>query len=199
MNDALNWFLNHKLELAGTISGFIYIFLSIRASIWLWFVGFITSAAYIFVFYQSGFYADMALQIYYIIISVYGWIRWRYYKADISEERPVVYSTAQQHVIYLSLTILGTLAIGYFLDTYTNSSVPYQDAFTTAGSIVGTYMLTEKQIDNWIYWIIVDAYSVYLYAQKDLYSTAILYTVYTCMAFIGYVQWRKKMNPALLA
>lgn len=199
MNEVLSWILNHKVELAGTISGFIYIYLSIRASAWLWVVGFITSAAYIFVFFTSKFYADMALQVYYLVISVYGWFHWKDFEKTQHAPKPIISTSHKQHIIFAGLTLLGTLIIGFLLHRYTDSPVPYQDAFTTAASIVATYMLTEKHIENWIYWVVVDVYSAYLYVNKDLHSTAVLYIIYTIMAVIGYIQWKKKMKTECIA
>lgn len=186
-----SWLEGNSVEVLGAILGLIYIFLSIRQNIFTWPVGLLTSALYIYVFFKSRFYADMALQVYYVGISIYGWYYWIKGKPDQKNEVPVV-NTPRKLWLPLSVVSLALfLLIAFVLKTYTDSPVPYGDALTTALSLTATWMLARKYLENWLIWIVVDLVSSVLYATKNLWATVILFIVYTAMAVIGYDQWKK--------
>ena len=86
------------------------------------------------------------------------------------------------------------LGIAYVLDNYTDSNVPWGDAFTTAGSIVATWMLARKILEHWLLWIIVDTVAAALYLYKHMYPTFFLYMVFTIIAVVGFYQWKKQMS-----
>ena len=193
----VHWITGNYIEVLGSIAGLIYLYFSIRQKIWLWPVGIITSVLYIFVFYDAKFYADMALQFYYFFISIYGWFHWKKGKGDHSAQLPVISATMKEWFLFLFVTFLFTALIGYGLDTYTDSPLPYWDAFTTAGSIVATWMLTKKYIEQWLFWIVIDFVSMGTYIYKDLYPTVILFGIYTIMAGAGYLNWKKDLKNSL--
>jgi nicotinamide mononucleotide transporter len=190
----LSWFFENYIEVFGSIFGLIYLYFSIKQIIWLWPVGIISSLLYIFVFYKSKFYADMSLQVYYLVVSIYGWFYWEKDKEQQHDETHVVSSSVKEWFIFVFITFLLTVAIGYGLDNFTDSPLPYWDTFTTAGSIVATWMLARKYIDQWLFWIVVDFVSMGTYIYKSLYPTVILFAVYTVMAYIGYKSWKKDLK-----
>ena len=194
MSNFLQWFTEHYIEVFGAITGLIYIYFSIRQSIWLWLTGIITSAIYIYVYFSSKFYADMSLQVYYLVISIYGWIYWYRGKENNKKNLPVRKTPFKTAVILLIITALIFFFMGYFLDIYTDSPLPYWDAFTTALSITATFMLTRKFIEQWLMWIVIDAVSAALYFYKGLYATVILFIVYTILAVVGFIQWQRAMQ-----
>ena len=185
------------IEILGAVTGLIYLIFSIKQNIWLWPWGIITSLLYVFVFYQSKFYADMSLQFYYLGISIYGWHYWLKGKKgdESSEKRITVKRINKTGLVYLLIiTFLLTLFAGYGLDNFTDSPLPYWDAFTTAGSIVATWMLARKYLEHWLFWIVIDLVSLGLYFYKSLYPTVFLFAVYTGMAAVGYFEWRKDLT-----
>ncbi len=190
------WLTEHWIEIFGTISGLLYIYFSIKQNIWLWIVGFLTSAAYIVVFYNSKFYADMSLQVYYLIISVYGLYFWLKGtdKDSSKEELPVTATPRKTAIILTVVFVVLFILIGEILDKFTDSPVPWWDSFTTAASIVATWMLARKYIEQWLIWIVVDTVSLGLYIYKGLYFTSFLFLVYSIMAVVGYIQWKKSMQ-----
>lgn len=193
------WLADHYIEVFGALAGIIYVFLEIRQSIWLWPVGLITSAIYVWVFFASKFYADMALQSYYVVISVYGWYWWlKGGKKYDSDSLPVTRVSMKMAGILLFIFLLLFAGIWYLLFNYTDSPVPVGDAFTTALSIVATWMLARKIIEHWILWIIADSVSMGLYIYKGLYPTVILFAVYTIMAIVGYREWRKTLMNGIM-
>lgn len=193
----LEWLFSNKIELLGAILGLIYIYFSIRQNILTWPTGLLTSAFYVVVFLRSGFYADMGLQVYYVVISIYGWYFWLKGKrnVNVTENQLPVRTTSKKIWINLSgIFIIIFVAILYILLKFTDSNVPYLDTLTTALSIVATWMLAKKYIEHWLIWIFVDVLSIGLYIYKSLWPTVILFTVYTAMAFIGYVEWKKDLK-----
>lgn len=194
----LTWISNHYVEVLGTVFGLFYIFLSIKQSVWCWPFGLVSSVIYIFVFFYSGFYADMGLQFYYVFISIYGWYNWAFGgKKEINKILHITVTSAKLWVkLFIANAILFVI-ISYILINHTDSTIPYWDAFTTAASIVATWMLAQKKIEHWLIWIVVDIVSLGLYIYKDLFATVILFAVYTILALIGYLEWRKDLKKIL--
>ena len=191
----LEWLLSNKIELLGAILGILYILFSIRQSILTWPTGLLTSVLYTIVFFQSKFYADMGLQVYYVVISIYGWYFWlKGAKPEENNSVPVS-KLAKKHWIILGIVSAAIYVILVFiLIDFTDSDVPYMDSLTTALSIVATWMLAKKYIEQWLIWIFVDALSAGLYVYKNLWPTVILFVVYTIMAILGYIEWKKDLK-----
>ncbi len=184
-----NW-----IELLGSALSIIYLYLSIKQKVSLWIFGFLCSSLYVVVFFQSKFYADMSLQFYYLGVSVFGWISWKAGKPENRKELPVKRTTPLSGAIILITALVFYFLYYFILSEYTDSPLPKADAFTTALSIVATWMLARKMIEHWWLWIIVDSVSAGLYFYKALYPTAILFVIYTVMAIIGYRQWKKSLQ-----
>lgn len=192
---AINWLADNYIEILGVITSLIYLYFSVRQHIWLWPFGIISSALFIYIFYINRFYADMSLQGYYLLISIYGWYHWaRGKRPEDSDKLPVTRIRLSTALILFIIFILLWLLIAVLLIHLTDSDVPWGDAFTTAGSIVATWMLARKILEHWIIWVIVDAVSVGLYLYKDMYPTVILYFIFTVIAVIGFYKWKNNMR-----
>ena len=156
-------------------------------------------AIYLYVYYQAGLYADFGINIYYLVIALYGWLAWRY-NFSLRGKRADSKELSIGHISrvtfsHLALLFLAAWAvISYILTHFTNSTVPFTDAFTTALSIVGMYMLARKYIEQWWVWLVVDVVSSALYIYKELYFTAALYALYAIIAIFGYRKWKQLMN-----
>ena len=185
------WIVDHYLEVLGVVFSLLYLLFSIRQNILLWPAGMIAAILYMVVFYQSKFYADMGLNGYYFLISIYGWLLWSKGKSKGGEGLPVSRIRLKQGVLLALITLVAFAGIGFVLDRFTDSPVPYWDAFTTALSFTATWMLAKKIIEHWILWVIIDLVSMALYLYRGLYPTLLLFAVYTKMAVIGYLQWKK--------
>ena len=192
-----DWIADNFLELFGALTGLIYLYFSYRKLIWLWPFGIITSSLYIFVCFRSGFYADMSLQIYYVAVSIYGW--WFWIKGqnpgpEQHAEVPVTRLNLSGWLWSVGISLLLTYLIFLLLNNFTDSTVPLGDAFTTAFSIVATWLLARKILENWLFWIVIDLVSLALYIYKGLYPTSILFLIYTIIALAGYFQWKNESN-----
>lgn len=195
LQQILIWLTNNYIELLATIFGLLYILLSIKQNIWCWPAGLITSALYVYVFFVSKFYADMSLQVYYVLVSIYGWYHWRYgSKSKKQDDLKIIRTNLKTGLILLLVTVVLFIFIAYILINFTDSTIPYWDAFTTAASFVATWMLARKMIEHWLIWVVVDSVSLGLYIYKGLYPTVILFAVYTLLALLGYFEWKKKLK-----
>ncbi len=186
------------VEILGTIAGLLYLWLEYRASIYLWVASIIMPALYLVVYYDAGLYADMAINIYYLVIALYGWAAWRYgfslRRGSQGRELPISHTPAREWLPLAVLTALLFVAIAQVLIHFTDSTVPWADAFTTALSVVGMWMLARKYIEQWWVWMVVDVASVALYVYKDLHFTAVLYALYAVVAIFGYRKWKQLMT-----
>lgn len=187
------------LEYFGVITGLLYLLLEIKQHKAMWIVGFITSLVYVFVFFQAKVYADMGLNAYYVLISIYGFIQWgrkgrHLKKQKVNEQDIIVYKHLTPVLLIGILIAIGGifLILWYGLSHYTDSPIPVGDAFTTAVGIVATWMLAKYFIEHWTFWIIVNIVSVYLYYLRGLYPTMFLYICYAALAVVGLYIWRKK-------
>ena len=203
----INWLSDNYIEVFGVVTGIIYVFLEIRQTIWLWPVGIITSAVYIWVFFTSKFYADMSLQGYYLIISILGWYWWARgswhrargtgHRVQGTGEKELLAVTRLKVRVGIILTFIFILL--YFcmlliLKYLTDSPVPGWDSFITSLSIIATWMLARKIYEHWFLWIVVNTVSAVLFLSRGLYPTVILYTIYGIMSFIGLMEWKKSIN-----
>ena len=205
-----NWISINFIEIFGAVTGIIYVFLEIRQTIWLWPVGLVTSAVYIWVFFTSKFYADMSLQGYYLVISCLGWYWWTRGKKrrgeDVEKVRIEETETKELQVTRLKLStgimlalvfLLLYIVMWFVLTRLTDSPVPVRDSFITSLSIIATWMLARKIYEHWFLWIVVNFVSAVFFLTRGLYPTVILYTVYGIMSFVGLIAWKKTITTEL--
>jgi nicotinamide mononucleotide transporter len=157
-------------------------------------------AIYLFVYYNAGLYADFGINIYYLVIAIYGWAAWKYGFRLLgsndklkSEELPISHTPTKMWVKITAIYAILQLVIAWILIRFTDSSVPWADAFTTTLSIIAMWMLARKYIEQWWVWFVVDITSAALYIYKDLYFTAALYALYALIVFFGYRKWKQLM------
>ena len=188
------YLMQHWLEILGTVTGVLYLWLELKASIYMWITGIIMPAISIFVYYQAGLYADFGINIYYLLAAIYGFAVWQFGKKKEQKYLPITH-TPQGKYLQLALCFFVCFgAIGYVLVNFTDSNVPWWDSFTTALSIVGMWMLARKWIEQWWAWVIVDAVCCALYIYKGIFFYSALYGAYTIIAVYGYFVWKRKMQ-----
>jgi nicotinamide mononucleotide transporter len=196
MSVLFNWVLTNWIEVCGTLTGLIYLWFSVKQNILTWPTGLLTSVLYIWIFFSAKFYAGMGLQFYYVFISIYGW--WCWIKGGLSVNGDKVLHVSRTSLklwfrIFITEMILFVV-IAYILINFTDSPIPYWDAFTTSLSIIATWMLARKKFEHWLLWMIIDTISIGLYIYRELYPTTILFVAYNVMAVIGYLEWRKDLR-----
>ena len=190
--------MSEFVEILGVIIGFIYLWLEYKASIYLWLTSIIMPAIYLFVYFDAGLYADVAINIYYLIIGVYGWMSWRYgisrKKGTEKYDLKISHTSRRQWLRLLIAYIVIHFAISFALINFTDTDVPWFNGLTSALSIIGMWMLAKKLIEQWFVWFVVDILSAVLYFYKGLEPTALLYSVYAIVAILGYKKWNKLLQ-----
>lgn len=192
----IDWIIVNWFETTAATIGLISIFLQIKQNAWYWGVSIVMVTMYIWVYIEAKLYADMSLQVYYLIVGVYGWWAWLFGgKLKHGEKKlPVSKTNLKLWSILLLVMVSSFFAMGWILSNYTDSTVPWWDAFTTALSFAATWMLARKKLENWFVWIIVDIASTVIYYFKGLYPTMILFVILTALAVVGYFQWKKDLQ-----
>ena len=188
MQELIEALLNSSgLEVAAVVSAIGYLLLAIRQSILCWAAALISSALYCFIFFSVELYLESVLQIFYLAMAVYGWISWKGYLLAESKSLEITSLSVQKNLIIILTLALLTSASGFALDN--DPKLDYLDAFTTWGAIIATFMVAKKILENWLYWIIIDSVAIYLYFEKGLYLTALLFAAYVLIALVGYWAW----------
>ncbi len=192
----LQFIQNNIVEIVAAILGLLFIYLEIKENKWLWITGLLTSFFYIYVFFIAKLYADMSLQLYYVAVSVYGWIKWTQNKNKTHNDEKELKISRLKKILAIKLLLITTAIYGiiaYVLVNFTDDPLPYWDSFTTSLSIVATWMLAQKILEQWLVWIVADGVSLCLYVYKELYPTVILFAVYAILAVVGYYQWKNTL------
>jgi len=197
MNESLTLFglSTTPLELISFALSVAVVWLNIRQNHWAWLFAIVSSATYGVVFYGARLYGDMALQLVFITVSIWGWYQWL--RGDDSHDQlPVTVLSNKGRWLGLAGWLIGFAVLAWFLKSFTDTDVPHADGFLTAGSLVGQLLLSRKKLENWHVWIIVDILYVALYVHKGLMLTAVLYAMFVVMAAIGLLAWRRAMQGA---
>lgn len=198
MNDITGYIAENWLELTAALLGVVAIFLQIRINSFYWVVSILNVALYIWVYVSQKLYALMILMIYYVGMSIYGWIVWRFGdKHGESKHRlRITHTRLRTWIILVIITGISFLVISWVLYSFTDSATPILDGLVTALSFVATWMLARKKIENWLVWLVVDIISCHLYLNQKMYPTLVLYIILCVMAVIGYMAWKNKMKNA---
>ena len=186
---------DHWLDITTTVLGLAYILLEYRASIWMWAVGAVMQLLGIVLYYQKGLYADCGMEFYYLAMTAYGYWKWKTLPQEGSGEgaTPITHIPPRIALSWGILFLLLWALIWWLLTTFTDSTVPVADAFTTALSLIGIWALAHKYLEQWFVWIAVDVVTCVLYFHKDIPFKASLYALYVVIAVFGYLRWRRMM------
>lgn len=180
----------HWLDILTTVLGLIYIWLEYRASIALWLVGIIMPALDIYLYYSHGLYGDSGMACYYTAAAIYGYIAWKWGRGE-KQELPITHMPVRLYLPTVAFFFVAWAVTYYILIRWTSSTVPVLDSFTNALSFVGLWALARKYIEQWFFWIVVDAVCCVLYVQKGIPFKAGLYGLYVIIAVMGYFKWKQ--------
>lgn len=181
---------NSLLELAAVIFAVAYLVLAVRENSLCWYAAGISTLIFLFIFWDVKLYMESGLQIYYLAMAFYGWYQWRGANRETASLR-VSKWRAKQHVIALALIATLTFISGSLLNSGTDANLPYLDSFTTWASVVTTFMVARKILENWLYWLVIDSVSIYLYLDRELYFTSLLFAIYIVIIFFGWFAWKR--------
>lgn len=172
--------------------GLAYLLLAMRQNSWCWHAAFWGTAIGLLVFWRVNLLMDVLLHVYYLAMAVYGWWSWRSGKQ--AKPLPIQRWKISQHGIAVLAVLILAFISGYLLENYTHADLPYLDSFTTWGAILTTWMVARKVLENWLYWLVVDAAAAYMYFLKDLYFYMALMLVYLVMVLFGWLKWQQEFK-----
>ena len=179
-----------NLETLAVVLGIGYLLLAMRESSLCWYCAFFSTALYVWIFGDVSLYMESALNVYYMAMAVYGWLQWQRGGADKSGVK-IIRWTARQHILGVAIILAASITSGYLLSSNTAAKLPYLDSFTTWGSVFTTIMVAQKVLENWLYWIVINSVSIYLYIDRGLDQTAAMFFLYLVLATIGFLTWKK--------
>ena len=179
-----------NLETLAVVLGIGYLLLAMRESSLCWYCAFCSTALYVWIFGDVSLYMESALNVYYMAMAIYGWLQWQRGGADKSGVK-IIRWTARQHILGVAIILAASVTSGYLLSSNTAAKLPYLDSFTTWGSIFTTIMVAQKVLENWLYWIVINSVSIYLYIDRGLDQTAAMFFLYLGLATVGFLMWKK--------
>ncbi|MDO7597580.1 MAG: nicotinamide riboside transporter PnuC [Pseudomonadota bacterium] len=177
-------------EIFAALLGMAYIIFAARESQWCWPIAFISTLIYTVLFWEGQLPMQALLNFYYMGMAIYGYMLWR--KHGVAEDKLAItsWSWIKQLTFLLIATVLSMIT-AYYLEVTETSQNPYLDASVTIFSVMNTWLMAKKVLQNWLYWVVIDGAAIVLYAQSGYFATVILFSVYTILAIIGFISWQK--------
>ena len=183
------------LEAFGVIFGLLSVWFAKRESILVFPTGIISVLIYVYLCFSTRLYADMAINVYYFVMSVYGWYYWS--RKDTSDHQtPITRNSKRDWVWTVTILVISFILLSQLLIYLTDSDVPIIDALTTAIFFVGMQLMAKKKIENWLAWIIGDFISIPLYYYKGLVLTSLQFFIFFIIAILGYISWKKTLDQS---
>ena len=185
-----------SIESLAVGTGLASVWFSVKEKIWVYPVGLVSVGIYVYLSFVYGIYADMGINIYYVIMSMYGWYRWLQPSVG-STVKEITRSSKKVLIISLSLLFFSWLILFILLQRFTDSDIPLWDSLTTSLAIVGMWLMAEKKVEHWLFWIATDLLSIPLYYYKGLVLTSGQFLVFTVLAVMGWLQWNRSIKPTV--
>lgn len=182
-------------EALAVVLAVLYLILAIRQNIWCWACAAVSTAMFATIFFGVALYMEAALNIFYFGMALYGWATW-YRGENGNHALPVTVWPLRIHLLASALILACSLLSGFLLDTRSDAAFPYIDSLTTWGAVWATFLMARKVLENWWYWILIDATMVYVFWAKNLEFTALLYVAYVLLIPVGLISWTRSYRAA---
>ena len=188
-----NYIFQNWIEITAVVLAILYLVLAVKQNILCWVCGIFSSVLYFFIMRSAGLYMEAYLQIFYVFMGFYGWSQW---KTKTSNTSNFVVNTwnKSQHLFATSMVLILSIISAIMLRFFTDAALPFLDALVTWGAVVATYMVAKKLLENWIYWLVIDSISIFLFISRGLFPTAFLFGIYIIIIIYGYRSWSKKLQ-----
>ena len=177
-------------EALAVVLAIAYLVLAAKEQILCWLCALLSTAIYIALFWNVSLLMESVLNVYYLLMAAYGWQQWS--RGDLGSAAQIHTWSGRRHLFVIGAVLICSGICGYLLSQNTSAAWPYVDSFTTFGAVVTTWMVTRKVLENWLYWLVVDAISIPLYLDRGLLLTAGLFAVYLVIVVFGYFSWRQR-------
>jgi len=177
-------------EVFAAVLGIGYVILAARESQWCWPLAFISTLIYTILFWDGQLPMQALLNVYYMAMAIYGYMLWRKH-GQTEDDLPI---SSWAVLDQLQLVLIGgllTYAVGLYLTQSATSQSPYLDAGVTVFSVLNTWLMAKKVLQNWLYWVVIDSTAIVLYAQNGYYATVVMFSLYLILAIVGFVSWKR--------
>ena len=188
------WINNNFIEIIGAFLAFIYLILEIKRKWPFWIVGIFSSAFYVYIFFHAGLYAEMGLNFYYILMCFYGLYCWKLSTSTTDVNRGFNHIIIKSFYSLLLITIILFSVILFVLNQFDSAKMSIPDALIAVLSIIATWIAAKKIVECWYIWIFVNIFATGLYIHQKLFPTAVLFTIYSILSFVGLIEWRKSVK-----
>jgi nicotinamide mononucleotide transporter len=182
------------LEWVAVLAGLGYVIFAAYRSMLCWFLAFVSASLYVYLCYVNKLYIESLLQLFYVVMAIVGWWSWSKARQSAQQEIRIQVWKFWKHAINIVVSGIVAVILGWLFQTYTDQENPYLDAFTTVYSLVATFLVTRRVLENWIYWVVIDAVSIGLYTSRELYLSSILFLLYTVLAIVGLFAWWRQLK-----
>ena len=182
-----------SIEGLAVSTGLASVWFSVKERIWVYPIGLISVSIYVYLSFIYGIYADMGINIYYVLMSIYGWYRWLQ-PSESGAAKEITRNSGKEWLLSIVLFLLSWVILFVILQRFTDSEIPLWDSLTTSLAIVGMWLMAEKKVEHWLFWIATDLLSIPLYYYKNLLLTSGQFFVFTILAVIGWLQWNKSLS-----
>ena len=179
-----NWSI---LETVAVIFSLLYVYLAAHQNNLCWLAAVISVSLYIYICFNAKLYAETVLQVFYFLMAIYGFYSWKKNNSQLQISTWPI----KKHLFIIFLGTILTFFLGFIFSNYTDAEMPLVDSFTTVFSVFATYMVVKKILSNWLYFIIIDIISTYLYFSRDLHLTSLLFLLYAFIAVAGFIKWNR--------
>jgi nicotinamide mononucleotide transporter len=179
-------------EIVAVVFGIAYVLLAAKESLWTWFFAFFGTLIYTVLFWEGALVSSSMLNFYYMLMAIYGFILWR--GGEKGKELEVTTWPLKKNILFIVFGLGLSLFLGYLSDTYTKAQFAYLDTFVMVFSVLATWMLANKVLENWLYWMVIDSAAIVLYWKSGYVATIVLFTFYIILAVYAYMSWRKVYN-----
>ena len=179
-----NWSI---LETVAVIFSLLYVYLAAHQNNLCWLAAVISVSLYIYICFNAKLYAETVLQVFYFLMAIYGFYSWKKNNSQLQISKWPI----KKHLFIILLGTILTFFLGFIFSNFTDAKMPLVDSFTTVFSVFATYMVVKKILSNWLYFIIIDIISTYLYFSRDLHLTSLLFLLYAFIAVAGFIKWNR--------
>ena len=179
-----NWSI---LETVAVIFSLLYVYLAAHQNNLCWLAAVISVSLYIYICFNAKLYAETVLQVFYFLMAIYGFYSWKKNNSQLQISTWPI----KKHLFIIFLGTILTFFLGFIFSNFTDAEMPLVDSFTSVFSVFATYMVVKKILSNWLYFIIIDIISTYLYFSRDLHLTSLLFLLYTFIAVAGFIKWNR--------
>lgn len=180
--------LYKAIEIVSVLFNLLYVILMMRENIWCWVCGIVGSAMAAFVVFHHHLYSETILYLFYVAIGIYGWFVW--HTKGMEKEFKIVRWGLQLNLIAFIIGLVGSALFGYFFSQNTDADYPWVDAHTTVFAFVASYMQAHKVLSSWLFWIVINGVTVWLYGMKGLDFYSLQMVVYFGLSVWGYIEWK---------